>query len=138
MLFLQTHYPKYPTSLQLYTKIQVCAPCQAANFSILLFMLRQLICFYQAMCIPLEGTLLTPLPLLFIFVIIVKLYNCRVLWGAMLEGGVLRSNHELVNFAKQKLLGGDFGAFKDVPEKDQESAAIAILASRCALNISPV
>lgn len=56
----------------------------------------------------------------------------------MLEGKVVDDNVKLVSFAAKKLLGGNFNNFKNVPEQDQESTAIAILASQCALNISPV
>ena len=56
----------------------------------------------------------------------------------MLTGGVVANNQKLVAFATQKLLGGTYQIFKDVPQNEQESAAIAILASRCALTISSV
>lgn len=63
-------------------------------------------------------------------------YNCRVLWGAML--GMVKSKQGLVEFAIKKLLGGEYLVYNAVPDNDKQSAAIAILASRCALNISPV
>ena len=55
-----------------------------------------------------------------------------------MKGKVVANNEELVGFAVQKLLGGIYRTYDEVPTNEKESAAIAILASRCALTISPV
>ena len=55
-----------------------------------------------------------------------------------MQGGVVPNNEKLVRFAEQKLLGGDYTSFAELSRDDKRSAAIAILASRCALNISSV
>lgn len=75
---------------------------------------------------------------LYFFVIAISNTIIRALWGAMLKSKVVKSNSELVGFAKQKLLGGNYDQISEVQSNHQVAASIAILASRCALDISPV